>query len=556
LRPGVPTKLQKIIDKCLIKNPDQRYQHMGDIVDDLKTISENIYKKSLSSGSPIRTSSGRKRIYFGMSITAVLILLIIAIIYISDSGVTHSIDSIAVLPFENLTGDPSQEYFVIGMTDAIITNLAQVSSLRVISRRSVMQYKGVQKSIKEIAQELNVDAILEGSVFKDRKRIRISTNLVDPSTERHLWAENFDRELKDILSLQNKVSLAVVQEVKIALTKKEESLLLKSPTVNPMAHEAFLRGQYSVQQFTMGQGTVDNLKEGINYYQQAITFDPDWAKAHASLAYAYSWLASNIYLKKYFTLSKAAALRAIEIDETLSQAHGILAFVLHKNEWDWDGAANEYRRAIELNPNEFAWGIALFSMSAGFYEDAILWYKRAEERNPLSTILKRELAWAYSCAGQNDRSLNTLLKTLELDSNSVRTRAALAKAYLNTNMFEKAVKMAESAEYISDNPRFIAQLGYIYASVGRTRDARNILTRLEKNSPMTYAYELVNLLLKLKEKKKALSLIEKSYENREGLILYINQTLAADSLKDNSTFQNILSGINFPKKRFDFLVLK
>ncbi len=552
LRSGIPLELERLVNKCLEKDPSARYQHADELIVDLKALAESLKSARLKSKPTVETSPKRKRTFLYIGLATVLVLLIAMTYFFTGRSDGKVIDSIAVLPLENFSGDANQEYFADGMTEALIADLAQISSLRVISRTSVMQYKGVRKPLTEIARELHVDAILEGTVFHDGQRVRITAQLIEAATDRHLWVKSYERDLRDILALHSEVARAVAREIKITLTADEEIRLATSRPVNPVAHEAYLKGQYHLQQFKMGMLEEDHFRPSVEYFQQAIELDPDWAKAHAALAQAYHFAASaGVSPSEYYPKSKAAALKALEIDETVSDAHGSLAFVLHYYDWDWVAAEREYRRALELNPNpaEMAWGVALFFLSAGHYDDAILWYKRAEERNPLFIPLKAQLGWAYTCAGQYDQAIKLLRNTLELEPNSPYVRINLADAYLRRSMYEEA--LAELQKVVTANPEsstYLANLGYAYAVAGRKGEALEVLNRLEKEISDRYFIALAELYVALGKKNEALVLLQKAYEKRSSGLLFIRCYTVFDSLRDNPAFQEILRGINFPEK--------
>jgi TolB-like protein/Flp pilus assembly protein TadD len=471
--------------------------------------------------------------------------------FLPENSADRRIDSIAVLPFENYSGDPNQEYFVDGMTEALISNLAQINALKVISRTSAMQYKNVNKSVREIARELNVDVILEGSVFQDANRARISVQLIDAVTEKHIWAQKYEREMKDILALHNEVSLAVTREVKIALTEEEQERLSREQEISPEALENYLRGQHHVTRYTMGIGTAADLESGINYYKEAILLEPEWARAHAALAYVYHWYASSQNKPEYYPMSKSAAQQAIALDESISEAHGSLAFVLLNYDWDWEGAAREYHRANELNPNSFAWGTALFLNTAGFYGDAIVYFKRALERNPLSAILQRQLGLAYLKNGQHDLALKHVKKSIDLNANSGFNFIALAQVQLARNQFSEAVAAAEQAVQLEDDPVLEANLGIVYARVGRTTEALKILGKLENGTTDAYYLALAELYTALGKKATALHLIRQADERRSIELLNLKYTGLVDSLKEYPSFRKIMQRINFPEDNFN-----
>ena len=324
-------------------------------------------------------------------------------------AVAPRIESIAVLPLENLSGDPEQEYFADGMTDALITNLAQISSLRVISRTSVMGYKGTRKPLQAIGRELNVEAVLEGTVVRFPQRVRITSQLVHAPTGRLLWAKSYERNESDLISLQADVARAIVTEIGIKLTPREQLRLAKARPLSPEAYEAYLRGRYF-----WNNRTEISIKRGIEYFEQAIQKDPDCAQAFAGLADSYSVLGFYGMLRPNdaFPKSKAAALRALEIDDTLAEAHTALASNHFNYDWDWSGAEREFKRAIELNPN---YGLAhvwygLFLRAMGREAEWLNELRRIHEVDPLSPLSSS----GYLARGQYDSAIEELHKTLEM----------------------------------------------------------------------------------------------------------------------------------------------
>ena len=549
LRTGLLMELATIVDKCLAKEPAERYQHVDEMLVPLTALTGTLKAAKLESRPTKETSPKRKRTFLYAGIATVLLLLLAARFFFTDSGSTKVIDSIAVLPLDNLSGNPKQEYFADGMTEALIADLAQISSLRVISRSSVMQYKQKRPPVTKIGRELNVAAIVEGSVFQVGERVRITAQLIETATDRHLWAKSYERDLRDILALQSEVARAIASEINIALTKDEESQLASARAVNPAAHTAFLKGQYHLHLGQKIEGTLDQRRTSIQYFQQAVDLDPDWAAAHAALAQAYHWLASGGVSRseraEYYSKSKAAALKALELDETVSQAHSSLAFVLHNYDGDWAAAEGQYRRANELNPNSHAWAIAHFFRSAGRYEDAILWYKRAEERNPFSLILKRQLGYTYTCAGQYDQAIKHLSNTLELEPDNPLARSSLANAYLRKSMYEEAIAESQKAIALSDSSIGLARLGHAYALAGRRGEALEVLNQLQSRDSSHSSMALVELYIALGNKDKALALLKKASQKRR--LLGIKCSTVPESLRDIPSFQDIMRSINFPE---------
>ena len=329
------------------------------------------------------------------------------------------IHSIAVLPFDNLSHDPEQEYFADGMTEELITNLGKISALRVISRTSVMQYKGTKKPLPQIARELNVDAIVEGTVQRSQNRVHITANLLHAPSDRHIWAESYERDLPDVLALQSEVGRAIAREVQVRLTPEENARLVHARPVNPEAYELYLQGQYHYYKWSPGE-----FQKAITYFQKAIEADPKWAPAYAGLADSYGWLWMEGSLPPQEVLPRFnSALRtALEIDDTLPEVRYTLAVSAFYYRWDWDEAEREFKRALALNPNlvearyEFAW----FLTSMGRFAEGLTEAKLAVDRDPLSVTANLALGSMYHMARKYDQAIPQLRHTIELEPNDPR----------------------------------------------------------------------------------------------------------------------------------------
>jgi TolB-like protein/Flp pilus assembly protein TadD len=560
LRSGVPIILENIILKCLKKDPQNRYQHADDIIVDLRRVANE-----LSSGVRTMTPSTRnankvispdeqsniqriKPLLYGISI--LLIVVIAGYLYFNFSGqtiTTGEIRSIAILPLANLSGDPEQEYFADGMTEALIAELAQIKDLRVISRTSVMPYKGIQKSLPQIGSELKVEGIIEGSVFRSLDRVRITVQLIEVSLDRHLWAKSYERNLTDILRLQRDVARDIAVEIKVVLTPDVEIRLAAERTVTPRAHEAFLRGQHYMRQVE-DLYSEDVVRNAIQYFEQAISIEPDWSMAYSHLASAYHWLASGgIEPSKYYSKAKEAALTAIKLDENNSKAHASLAFVFHRYEWDWDAAEREYKRALELDPNSHNWIYALFLLSAGRHNEAIENYRRAQGTHPVSVQLRAQLGWASMCAGIYDQAIEQLQNAIELAPHNASLYFELAYAYVRKSMFEEANFTAEKAFSLSErSPWSLIKLGRIYALAGRQEEVQDVINQVEDIVDHTLIIDIAELYTFIDRKEAALRLLEEAYENRSDYLLYIQCSAIPERLQDEQRFQRIMDGINFP----------
>ena len=458
------------------------------------------------------------------------------------------IRSLAVLPLENLSGDASQNYFADGMTDELITDLAQISALRVISRTSVMVYKGARKPLPQIARELNVDAVVEGTVLRSGDQVRITAQLIEASTDKHLWSQSYEGELRDTLALQSRVASAIADQIRINLTPREQAALKSIKAVNPEAYESYLKGRYF-----WNKRTADGLKAALAYFNQAIEEDPKYAKAYSGLADTYALLGDWQYAvmtpKEAFPKAKAAAIHALELDNTLGEAHNSLAFVLDGFDWDLDAGGKEFQRAIELNPGYatahhwYAWHLSLL----GRFDEAIVEMRKAENLDPLSLIIEADLAELLLLAHSYDDSIRQSLKTIELDPNFALAHNQLGQAYLQKHMYAEAVVELKKAVQLSgDSPTCIANLARAYVASGKRSEAVKLLDDLKKRSSTDYSNssEIAMIYASLGNKDQAMSWLEKGFEERfnPGVLL----RPGFDPLRSDPRFKNLLRRIGLP----------
>jgi TolB-like protein/DNA-binding winged helix-turn-helix (wHTH) protein/Tfp pilus assembly protein PilF len=352
------------------------------------------------------------------------------------------IRSVAVLPLQNLSNDPNQEYFVDGMTDELITDLAQIRELKVVSKTSIMQYKGTRTPLPQIGRDLGVDAVVEGSVLRSGDRVRITAQLIRTATDRHIWAEAYDGDLKDVLALQARVAEAITNQVKLNLTAEESGRLRRAPSVNPEAFDLYLRGRYA-----WNQRNQESFGKAVEYFNQAIEKDPNFALAYSGLADSYTLLALYGEGVTGMTNAKAAAEKALRLDGTLAEAHTSLAAVKVLHDWDWQGAEQEFHRAIELNPN-FAqahhWYGNLLLGPEGRHDEAIAELERAQQLDPFSPIIKADTGFAYFLAGHYDLALQAYQRVLATNPHFVPVRFYLSKYYRQTGQYDPWLK--ESVE--------------------------------------------------------------------------------------------------------------
>jgi TolB-like protein/DNA-binding winged helix-turn-helix (wHTH) protein/Tfp pilus assembly protein PilF len=479
----------------------------------------------------------------------VLSLSMLAIkLFRSRGHAPAEIRSLAVLPLENLSADASQSYFADGMTDELITDLAQISALRVISRTSVMVYKGARKPLPQIARELNVDAVVEGTVLRSGDQVRITAQLIEASSDKHLWSRSYEGEFRDTLVLQKRVAKEIADEIRINLTPQEQAALKSVKVVNPQAYESYLKGRYF-----WNKRTADGLKVALAYFNQAVEEDPKYAQAYSGLADTYAllgdWQYAVLTPKEAFPKAKAAAIKALEVDGALGEAHNSLAFVLDGFDWDFDAAGKEFRRAIELNPGYatahhwYAWHLSLL----GRYDEAIAEMRKAENLDPLSLIINADLAELLVLARSYDESIQQSRKTIEMDPNFALAHNQLAQAYLQKHMYAEAVAELRKAVLLSGGcPTCIANLARAYVLSGNRSEAEKLLTDLKGRSNPGYsnAAEIAIIYASLGETDQAMNSLEKGYEERfnPGVLL----RPGFDPLRSDSRFQNLVHRIGLP----------
>ena len=464
---------------------------------------------------------------------------------------TPEIRRLAVLPLANLTGDERQEYFVDGMHEALVTELSRIPELTVISRQSTVQYQGTDRPVPMIAHELGVDALLEGSVFRAKDSVRITVQLIRADPERQMWAGSYQGALRNAIALQGEVARAVGQAIHARAAPESDSRLAAA-SVSPEAQEAYLRGLYHLErQIVAAELTrsdrLEALRISVSNLEQAVALAPQWAAAHAKLARSYHWIASNYedLAAEFYPKSKMAALRALELDPSEAQAHASLGFVLFNSEWDWEGAERSIQRALALDPNSHQWIYALFLMAVGRYEEAATHYQRAQERNPLSLLLKRQLAWAYSCAGRHDQAIAELQELqARLGDSPDWLRAAFGQEYLMKSMYPEATAALESAVTVSDsNPWFVALLAQSYARAGRVEDAYQLVPWLEQRPGYRYTADLVDLYTALGDTGQAIAMVQSAFEQRASHVLYLRCATSYPALRNQPQIREVVRRI-------------
>jgi len=528
--------------------PRRGYRFMGVLQSD-DPLNEAALRTDTAAAGPVST---RHIFYVGVAGVLALAgaLVLVLTRYHSSSHATlesRRIESIAVLPLRNLSGDSEQEYFADGMTEALITDLAQISALRVISRTSVMHYKGLNKPPPEIAQELHVEGVVEGSVLRSGGRVRITAELVDAASGKDLWARSYERELRDVLILQGEVASAIADEIRVKITPQERSRLATNRVVDPAAHEDYIRGRYY-----WNKRTEEGLKRGIDYFRQAIDLEPTYAEAYDGLADCWMGLAWYGYVpsKDAFSRAKAAATRAVELNGSMAEAHTSLAFVSANYDYDWKAAEDGYRRAIALNPNyanAHHW-YADFLSAMGRHEEAIAESKRARELDPLSPIINTWLGWRYQFARQYDQAIVEYRKALDLDPSFPPVHLVLGQTYEQKGMLKEATVELEQAVNLSGSGAiYLASLAHAYGVAGRRNDALQVIRRLEKLAAgqQVSSYDMALAFMGMDDKDHAFSWLERAASDHAGRLMFLNVEPRFNSVRSDPRFGELVRRLNF-----------
>ena len=549
LNPNIPEKLDEIIGKCLEKDRSLRYQHAADIRADLQRLKRDTESsKTVASGAASR-SSRRTMLIVAVAFIVVMAVIALAAFYLSSSGRT-SIDSVAVLPFANGTGDPNMDYLSDGITEGVIDKLSGLPNIKVISRTSAFRYKKQEIEPQKVARELGVEALVTGRVFQHGDDLSVSAELVNAREDKQLWGEQYNRKITDALRVEEEIANHISDKLG-RLTSQQKERVAKRYTESGEAYQAFLKGRYH-----WGKDTEDDLKQAIQYFEQAIRLDSNYAPAYAGLADAYAELSNLDFLppNEGFPKARAAAHKALDIDPSLPEAHTALAEVSWWYDWDWSVAEKEFRRAIELNPTSavphFHYANMLGTM--GRFDEAIAECKRAQELDPLSLIVNLHFGYAYTLARRFDEAEPWYRKGLELDSNSNIGHAELAWNYVFKGQTKEAIAEYEKLAKVP-TPRtdqlLSAGLGYVYAVSGRRDEALKIVSQFEKLASEKYvdAYQIATVYAGLRANDKAFHWLGIAVEARSGSLVYLKTDPFLDNLHSDPRFSEILRRVGFPE---------
>ena len=550
LNPEVPPKLEEIINKALEKDRELRCQSAAELRADLKRLKRELESgksavsatassgpnsitsiPSVGSGILSATTPAWWRRKSVLAIAAIALLVLLGAggwFYRSSGRGGETIDSVAVLPFVNASGDPNSEYLTDGITESLINSLSQLPHLRVMSRDSAFMFKGKDTDAQKVGQQLGVRAVFKGRVMQRGDNLEISAELVDARDNSHVWGQRYNRKLADVFALQDDVAKEITTALRMRLTGEDEKRMTKSSTANPEAYQDYLKGRY-----WWNKKTEEGLNKGIEYFQQAIAKDPTYALAYAGLADCYTMLANFGFVppNKAYPKAKEAALKALETDDSVAEAHTSLGFIKMAYDWDWTGGEREFQRAIELNPSSVTahqlYGLAL--AAEGRFEEAIKELKRALELDPLSPSNNSALGTGFLCAQQYDQAIEQERKALDLDANFLPAHLFLGWSYVQKSMYKEGIAELEKAMAISPgNTLLLSGLGYAYAAAGRKLEAQKVLDQLNDLAKQKYVPAMYRAwtYAGLGEKDKAFEWLEKGYEDRSILSIKAYGVLA------------------------------
>ena len=544
--PDVPLKLEEILQKALRKDRDERYQTAGELLGDLHTLKGELELAGPArAGVIVRQIKRHKRGVLLMLAAAILAAGAFAYAFFFVASPPPNEKSIAVLPFENLSEEKSSAYFADGIQDEILTRLSKIADLKVISRTSTQRYKHTSQSPSQIAHQLGVANLLEGSVQKTNDQVRVNVQLITAANDTHLWAETYDRELTDIFVVESDIATTIAKTLQARLTGAEEAAIAKRPTANREVYELCLKGR-----FFWNKRTAADLRKAIEYFNQALDKDPSYAPAYAGLTDAY------LILSQYgaaspadsFPQAIAAAKKAIELDDTLAEAHTSLACSLAYYDFDFEQSVKEFERAIQLNPNYATahhWLSNGVLSALGRFERAITEGKRAVELDPLSLVINADLGQDFFYARRYDEAIAHLRKTIEMDPRFYFAHWVLGTALQLKGQLSDAIAEYSKAVELNDDPSVLALLGQAYARAGQRDEAQKILVRLsgEAKSRYVQAYSFVLMYLALGDKERAIDEMERGYRERDANVAQIKTDPMLDDLRGNQRFEALVNQI-------------
>ena len=544
LNKEIPAELAAIVERCLAKDAAKRYESTADLATELKNVPET---------SPAWRA--RRRVLWG-AVGLLAAALVFAygpdLIRLSEralpSAIRASVESIAVLPLHNLSGDPEQEYFADGLTEALITDLAKIGALKVISRTSAMRYKGTDKPLSGIAQELNVDAVIEGSALRSGDRVRVTAQLIDVETELALWAETYERDFQDLLVLQSEVAQAVAREIEVAVSPEETALLASARPVNPEAHENYLKGRFHRQKLTEA-----DLDAALSYFELVLEKDPDYAPAYVGISRVWSGRRQMGFApaREATPTQQAAVLKALELDDSLADAHLALAGLRAWGEYDWPAAERAYERAIELNPNyaDARAGYSHVLTIRGRADEAMAQIERALELDPFNAFYQAFYGQDLRLVRRYDDAIAQYRKALRTSPTLWFALNGLSNALYSKGMYEEALAALTSALIAQGNHEGEEALTRGYEEAGYTGAMRRLAETAAARSRRTHTMgrDVARFYVRVGENDRALEWLERAFVDHDPNLPYVSREADFDSLRDDPRFQDLLRRMNLPQ---------
>jgi TolB-like protein/Tfp pilus assembly protein PilF/predicted Ser/Thr protein kinase len=549
LRTEIPMDLEQVVFKALEKDPDERYQKMDDLLEDLRSISDGIVPKEIRARVRKAKFLKRRRAILVAAISGLIVIMTVIALSLF-TGRVASIDSLAVLPLENLTGDAGQEYFVDAATDELIGQLAQIGALRVISRRSVMRYKGLQKPLPEIARELDVDAVVEGTVLQVGDSVRLRVQLIEAlPEERNLWAQTYERDMTDVLVMYKDMARAIAEEARVKLTSQEKEAFAITRQVNPEAYEAYNKGMFQVYQLT-----EQGLEKALGYFELALEKDPNYALAYVGIASVWGGRLQQglVSFEEGGPKARSARQKALELDDTLAQVHYTLATQNTWIEWDWGAAEKAFRKALELNPR-YADARAYYSYFL-FYMDrpdeAMEQIEQALELDPFHAVFRSIYARDLMYAHRFDEAVDHLQETFRTAPQDQMTLSALKSAYHLKGMHEEALDIWRTWFAVKGDGEAEDALARGYAEAGYSGALTSVAEMMIERSRTAYVtpWQIATLFTRAGKKDEAIEWLEKAYEAHDSNMPYISVDPIFDDLRSDPRFQDLLRRMNFPER--------
>jgi len=546
---GIPSEMDWSLSKALRKDREERYQTIKSFLSDLKHIKTRLeFETELARLSRAETRGSGGLLEDAMTLNFTPLRLAQDSPFgqrtfsSRGSGELSEIDSLAILPLANACSDPGMEYLSEGITESIINSLSQLPKLRVVPRSMVFRYKGQEVEPQQAGRELNVRAVLTGRVLQLGDSLIVKTELIDVMQQSQLWGEQYRRRLTDIFDLQEEIAEEISRKLRLRLTGEERERLVKRYTDNTAAYHLYLKGRYYV-----GKRTPEWIRKGVEHYQQAIDLDPNYALAYAGMADAYAFFASSTGGQpphETYPKAKAAAVKALELDDTLGEAHCSLGFFRLLYDWDFAAAEREYKRAIELSPNyaNAHDGYGFYLKATGQHEAAIRECLRAQELDPLSLFTMLSLSWAYYFARRFDDALVQVRKVLEMDPNFGFAHWHLGMIHLQKGKHEESIiELRKAVNLTGGIPSFLSHLGHAYGKAGKHREARQMLAQLESLSKRQYvsSYFIAMIHLGLGDLAQAFDCLEKAYEERAGSLAFVRVEPILDGVRADARLVNL-----------------